>query len=185
MIGLIMFSACIVLPLLIFGDKRSGRARSAWQVIFVILAIALFFGGQASPEYSDAGGEEAVRSASMPAVVTRGDLSTPLNILIFLHGWPDNHLVWEKQIAHFCPPSSTRRILCQALVMPGFYPGANPTKDLGYDFDELAEMLVVSLRKVSAKHPEARLTLVSHDWGAWIGYLAAKSHPDLIKAMVP
>ena len=64
------------------------------------------------------------------------------------------------------------------ITLPNF--GEQATRAGGFTFPELVERLVTTIREVQ---PEGKVSLVTHDWGAYIGYLLEKTHPELIEKM--
>ena len=93
--------------------------------------------------------------------------------LVFIHGWPDNAGLWRKQVAAL---GSDFR--CVLLTLPNF--GERAVKAGGFDFPDMVDQLAVTVREVQ---PEAKVSLVTHDWGAYLGYLLEQAHPDLVKRM--
>ena len=93
--------------------------------------------------------------------------------LVFIHGWPDNASIWRKQVEEL-----GNNYRCVLLTLPNY--GEKAEKAGGYDFPQLLEQLVATLRKVQ---PEGRVGLITHDWGAYLGYLLEQSHPELIDRM--
>ena len=99
----------------------------------------------------------------------------PKVLLVFLHGFPDNALVWEPLADSFCGSSlPAPDVRCVALNLPGSAPDdAPPLQAPG--FEALAEMLVRSIGALRGMHPGARVILVTHGWGGSIGLLADKA----------
>ncbi len=89
--------------------------------------------------------------------------------LFMLHGWPQHWYMWKKQIPLF---AKHYRVI--AADIRGFGWSDAPSK--GYLKDELADDLVKLIHKLG--YNEARL--LSHDWGGWIGFIAAAKNPGLI-----
>jgi pimeloyl-ACP methyl ester carboxylesterase len=94
--------------------------------------------------------------------------------VVFLHGWPDDASLWRNQVAvlgaHF---------RCVLVTLPNF--GETAVRGGGFDFPELIAMLVATIQEAQ---PNGRIHLVTHDWGAYIGYLLEKTHPEMIDRMV-
>src|SRR4051794_40763134 len=98
-------------------------------------------------------------------VATAGDPDAPP--LVLLHGWPQHWWCWRHVIESLAP---THR-----LVMPdlrGFGWSSIPTS--GYDKEQLATDLLALLDAMGLE----RVGLVGHDWGGWIGFLAALRAPE-------
>lgn len=90
--------------------------------------------------------------------------------LIMLHGWPQHWYMWKKQIPLFAKHFK--------VIVPdirGF--GWSDAPPDGYTKDELADDLVKLIHKLGYKES----FLLSHDWGGWIGFIAAAKNPGLIK----
>lgn len=67
---------------------------------------------------------------------------------------------------------------CVLVTLPNF--GKRPVKAGGYDFPRLAGKLAATIREVQ---PEGKVGLITHDWGAYTGYMLEQAHPDLITKM--
>jgi len=93
--------------------------------------------------------------------------------LVFIHGWPDNASLWRKQVA-----AIGADYRCVLLTLPNF--GEQSVKAGGFDFPELVDRVAATIREVQ---PEGRVGLVTHDWGAYLGYLVEQSHPERIQRM--
>lgn len=105
--------------------------------------------------------------------VTRGDPDSPM--LFFVHGWPDNAILWRKQF-----DALQSQFYCVAVTLPNF--GEQAGMAGGMDFPDLVEGLAATIRK-HQKSGEP-IFLVSHDWGAYMGYMLERHHPELIRKMV-
>ncbi len=112
-------------------------------------------------------------AASCMEVTVQGNPAQPL--LFFIHGWPDNAGLWRKQFA-----ALSEQFYCVAVSLPNF--GGQSVKSGGYDFPQLVAGLASTLRK--HQQDNAPVTLVTHDWGAYLGYLLERSHPELVARMV-
>lgn len=93
--------------------------------------------------------------------------------LVFLHGWPDDASLWRLQVA-----ALGARFRCVRVTLPNF--GATPVRAGGFDFPELLQRLAATVRQVQ---PAGPVGLVTHDWGAYLGYLLEQQHPDLVERM--
>jgi len=93
--------------------------------------------------------------------------------LVFIHGWPDNASLWRKQVQAL---SADYR--CVLLTLPNF--GTQPVKAGGFDFPQLVEILVKAIGEVQ---PRGKVTLITHDWGAYLGYLLEQACPERIECM--
>lgn len=93
--------------------------------------------------------------------------------LVFIHGWPDDANLWRNQVEVLGDD-----FRCVLLTLPCF--GEAAGKDGGYDFPELVNRLVATLETVS---PEGPVGLVTHDWGAYLGYLLEQKHPERVDRM--
>lgn len=93
--------------------------------------------------------------------------------LVFIHGWPDDAGLWRRQTE-----TLGRDFRCVLVTLPNF--GAKPVKAGGFDFPELVDRLAATIEQVQAG---GRVGLVTHDWGAYLGYLLEQAHPELISKM--
>jgi len=93
--------------------------------------------------------------------------------LVFIHGWPDSANVWRKQVE-----ALGQSFRCVLVTLPNF--GEEAVQAGGFDFPELVGRLAATVRQVQ---PQGKVGLVTHDWGAYIGYLLEKTHPDLFMKM--
>jgi pimeloyl-ACP methyl ester carboxylesterase len=89
--------------------------------------------------------------------------------LVFIHGWPDNANLWRHQVK-----ALGEDFRCVLVTWPNF--GEQTVKAGGFDFPELVKQMVATIRQVQ---PEGKVSLVTHDWGAHLGYLLEKNHPDM------
>ena len=95
--------------------------------------------------------------------------------ILFVHGWPDDRSMWRPQLdalaAHY---------RCVAVTLPNF--GSSSDKTGGCGFATLVAMLKATIEDV--RSPGEKVYLVTHDWGAYIGYLFEQAHPELVEKMV-
>jgi pimeloyl-ACP methyl ester carboxylesterase len=93
--------------------------------------------------------------------------------LVFIHGWPDNASLWRKQVA-----SLGADFRCVLVTLPNF--GEQSVRAGGFDFPELVDQIAAAIRRVQ---PTGKVGLVTHDWGAYIGYLLEQNHPEMFAKM--
>ena len=90
-------------------------------------------------------------------------------VLFFIHGWPDNHRMWDAQVEHL----SAQGYRCVTITLPHFggrgQPAAAPA--WGYDFDELAALCGRTMRASLTAAGRYQGTLVIHDWGCHVGFM--------------
>lgn len=107
------------------------------------------------------------------AVETAGDPAQPM--LFFVHGWPDNATLWRKQMA-----ALSGQFYCVAVNLPNF--AGRKDQAGGYDFPQLVAGLAATIRRHQKN--SAAVNLVTHDWGAYLGYLLQRTHPQLVARVV-
>ena len=95
--------------------------------------------------------------------------------VVFIHGWPDDHSLWQRQVA-----ALRERFRCVLVTLPNFSETAD--KRAGYNFPDLVELLHHTIETV--RRDDAPVSLVTHDWGAYIGYMLEKAHPESVRSMV-
>ena len=95
--------------------------------------------------------------------------------IILLHGFPESHRTWRHQIAdlaedHFVLAPDQR----------GFARSSKPEGVENYTADKpVADMIALADR-----FDLERFTLVGHDWGGAIAWMAALNHPDRIARLI-
>lgn len=113
-------------------------------------------------------------------------------VMFFVHGWPDDETLWEKQIRHF----AAKGWRCARVTMPNYaqHPGIHDGRTwraAGYSPDEVADMLHDALQRAAADAGAcaagaagARPVLVAHDWGAGYASYTLKKYPAAVSAVV-
>ncbi|CAM9537798.1 unnamed protein product, partial [Choristocarpus tenellus] len=101
--------------------------------------------------------------------------------IIFIHGWPDDHTLWDQQVvAHL-----KSRFRCVTVDLPGFEsPNGGKIKEQqrwGLDTKDVVHELEVTIESVARGKP---VVLVAHDWGSLYGMLLEQKRPDLVSRMV-
>lgn len=95
--------------------------------------------------------------------------------IILLHGFPESHRTWRHQIAdlaedHFVLAPDQR----------GFARSSKPEGVENYTADKpVADMIALADR-----FDLERFTLVGHDWGGAIAWMAALNHPDRVARLI-
>ncbi|HEX7849039.1 MAG TPA: alpha/beta hydrolase [Sphingomonas sp.] len=95
--------------------------------------------------------------------------------IILLHGFPESHRTWRHQIAdlaedHFVLAPDQR----------GFARSSKPEGVANYTPDKpVADMIALADR-----FDLERFTLVGHDWGGAIAWMAALNHPDRVARLI-
>ena len=106
-------------------------------------------------------------------VAVAGDRANPA--VIFLHGFPESHRTW-REVA----PRLEEEFF---LVMPdqrGFAGSDKPEGVEQYRTERIVEDLIALADALEL----GRFTLVGHDWGGAVAWLAALRHPDRIARLV-
>ncbi|KAL7933587.1 Alpha/Beta hydrolase protein [Trichoderma chlorosporum] len=92
---------------------------------------------------------------------------------IFIHGNPTSSYTWRNVIPHIMPAR------CIALDLIGM--GLSSKPNISYRFHEHAEYLEIFLEKVV---PFGKVIIVSHDWGAALGFDWASRHQERLTGFV-
>ena len=95
--------------------------------------------------------------------------------LIFLHGFPESHRTWRFIMAHFA-----NRFRVIAPDQRGFAGSSKPDSIASYQ----PRHMVADLLALADQLGIDRFTLVGHDWGGAIAWMAAINHPDRIARLV-
>jgi pimeloyl-ACP methyl ester carboxylesterase len=103
-------------------------------------------------------------------VALAGEATAPP--LLLVHGWPQNWWAWRELI-----PQLAERHRVVAPDLPGF--GWSQPAD-NYEKEHLAGLLLGLLDTLGI----GTVTWIGHDWGGWIGYLAALRAPERFERML-
>lgn len=106
-------------------------------------------------------------------VAVAGEPGAPA--MIFLHGFPESHRTWRHQIAEFA-----RDHYVIAPDQRGYARSDKPEGVAAY----AADAIVADLIALADHFGAARFTLVAHDWGGAVAWLAALRHPDRIARLI-
>lgn len=93
--------------------------------------------------------------------------------LLCLHGWPQHWWVWRKLIPDL---AESYRVICPD--MRGF--GWSDAPPGAYAKEELASDLLALLDALDVE----RANVIAHDWGGFVGFLAALRAPERIERLV-
>ena len=108
-------------------------------------------------------------------VVDEGPVDAP--VLIFLHGFPENHRTWRHQIAHY-----SEGFRCIAPDQRGYMGSSRPQEVDAYTPDKLIGDIFLLADALNV----AKFTIVGHDWGgaiAW-GIALAGQHARVERAII-
>lgn len=92
--------------------------------------------------------------------------------IFMIHGWPDTHKVWDKQVDFF-----KNDFRCVTFTLPGFVRGDKKKYTLEHIIAEIDAI-------IHAICPNEKVILMVHDWGCIFGYEFAMRNPDKIAKMV-
>ena len=106
-------------------------------------------------------------------VVVEGDPANPP--IILLHGFPESHRTWRHQI-----PDLARDHYVIAPDQRGYARSSKPEGVDSYAADQIMADLMALADALDVKH----FTLVGHDWGGAIAWMAALRHPLRIKRLI-
>ena len=107
-------------------------------------------------------------------------LTGPLEgqLMVFIHGWPDNKSLWDRQVAFF-----SKKYCCVCFSLPLFGNEEN-LADKPNSFSDLIEIIKSTILKAQERSNGNKVILVGHDWGAFLTYLLCKSYPDIIDRVI-
>jgi pimeloyl-ACP methyl ester carboxylesterase len=115
-------------------------------------------------EYFDAGGLR-----THVALAGRDDADP----VVLVHGWPQNWWSWRRVI-----PELSERFRVIAPDLRGH--GWTDAPARGYDKEQLASDVLALLDAMGIQ----RATWVGHDWGGWLGFLAALRVPERLEGLL-
>jgi pimeloyl-ACP methyl ester carboxylesterase len=93
--------------------------------------------------------------------------------VLLVHGWPEHWWCWRRVIREL---AAERRVIAPDLR--GF--GWSDAPRAGYAKEQLASDLLALLDALRLE----RVTWVGHDWGGWVGQLAALRAPDRLERLL-
>ncbi|MFC5477513.1 alpha/beta fold hydrolase [Massilia suwonensis] len=96
--------------------------------------------------------------------------------VVLLHGFPDTHVVWRKQIAPLM--AAGYRVLAPDLR--GYGGSDAPQAVSAYRVEDIASDVLAMLDQLGV----ARARVVGHDWGALVGWLLCMGAPERIEQYV-
>jgi pimeloyl-ACP methyl ester carboxylesterase len=106
-------------------------------------------------------------------VATAGDPAAPA--IVLLHGFPESHRTWRHQI-----PALAERFFVIAPDQRGYAHSSKPEGVEHYTPDRP----VADLLALASHFGKERFTLVGHDWGGAIAWMAALQHPDRVERLI-
>ena len=106
-------------------------------------------------------------------VAVAGDPGNPA--IILLHGFPESHRTWRHQI-----PELARDHFVLAPDQRGFARSSKPADVSDYTPDKMVGDLIA----LADHFGIATFTLVGHDWGGAIAWMAALARPDRIARLI-
>lgn len=95
--------------------------------------------------------------------------------IVFLHGFPESHRTW-REVA----PALAEDHFVVAPDQRGFAASDKPEGVESYKTDRIVEDLIALADSLGLE----RFTLVGHDWGGAVAWLAALKHPERVKRLV-
>jgi pimeloyl-ACP methyl ester carboxylesterase len=118
----------------------------------------------------------------MAAKALRFDVTTRpsahARTMIFVHGWPDTPVVFQKQHDAF---SLSHRVV--TLSVPGYLRGGAGLPFFGHSFPAVIEALRLTIVDVMAGRDE-KPVVVAHDWGSLLVFMVERTHPELFDRIV-
>lgn len=106
-------------------------------------------------------------------VATAGDRSAPA--MFFLHGFPESHRTWRHQLSRFAADH-----FVAAPDQRGYARSDKPDGVAQYTTDKP----VADLIALADHFGVDRFTLVAHDWGGAVAWMAALKHPDRVVRLI-
>lgn len=97
-------------------------------------------------------------------------------MMIFIHGWPELGLLWQRQLRHFAALGWR----CVAPDMRGYGGSSVPGDVTSYTIREITADMI-ELHDALGGTPAV---WVGHDWGAPIAWSVASHHPDRCRSVV-
>jgi pimeloyl-ACP methyl ester carboxylesterase len=106
-------------------------------------------------------------------VAVAGDPADPA--IILLHGFPESHRTWRHQI-----PELAKDHFVLAPDQRGFARSSKPAEVSDYTPDKMVGDLIA----LADHFGVGKFTLVGHDWGGAIAWMAALTRPDRVERLI-
>jgi len=106
-------------------------------------------------------------------VATAGDPAAPA--IVLLHGFPESHRTWRHQI-----PELAKTHFVIAPDQRGFARSSKPEGAENYTPDKTVGDLIA----LADHFGKDRFTLIGHDWGGAIAWMAALQHPNRVERLI-
>lgn len=95
--------------------------------------------------------------------------------ILFLHGFPESHRTWRNQLADL---SSDHFVV--APDQRGFAASDKPEGVEAYETAKIVDDVMALAEALEIEH----FTLVGHDWGGAVAWLAALTHPERVRRLI-
>jgi pimeloyl-ACP methyl ester carboxylesterase len=140
--------------------------RIRWYLLVVLLVFT-------APTSADELGEEGFADSSGVKIhyVTAG--KGPLVVL--LHGFPDFHYTWRDQM-----PALAKHFKTVAVDLRGYNKSDQPKGVENYSIAKLVADVAAVLKHFKSD----KATIVGHDWGGFIAWTFAMTHPEQTERLV-
>src|SRR5262249_33905291 len=96
-------------------------------------------------------------------------------LLVLLHGFPDYHYTWRDQM-----PALSKHFRVVALDLRGYNRSDKPEGVAHSKLDRLTDAVAAVLDHFKQR----KVILVGHDWGGFIAWAFAATHPDRVDRLV-
>ncbi|KRX05055.1 hypothetical protein PPERSA_06689 [Pseudocohnilembus persalinus] len=99
------------------------------------------------------------------------------NMVIFIHGWPDNICIWDETVKNLD--------LKNSYILKLSYPNYHKQQEskFGLNFKQVVEKMRNTIEKVD-DGKNYKKVLVGHDWGAYVSYLYDATYPKTIDQLI-
>lgn len=97
-------------------------------------------------------------------------------LIIFLHGFPENSYAWHQQLPFF----AAQGFHALAPDQRGYNLSRKPKGIKPYIIDHLVADIATWIKQLTPQ----KVILVGHDWGGGVGWALAAKHPELVKKLV-
>jgi len=104
----------------------------------------------------------------------KGTPSGPRNVALFIHGFPDSFLLWKNLLK----ASTLESYVLIAVDLPGYGGSDNPKEFSANDILEAMAEFILNMREKYLQ-TEAKMVVVSHDWGAIVSARLASEAAQL------
>lgn len=121
--------------------------------------------------------KEIIKASGMEFLCRTAGLDNDGELVIFLHGFPESSIIWERLIVKL----AEKGYRCLAPNQRGYSDGARPEGYENYASRYLANDVLAFADAVDCP---GKFHIVGHDWGSSVGWTVCNLYPERVQSFV-